>query len=302
MGVVRFLKYLWVATGLGILLVVGCSSHPSSLPAPDRIPQSVVQNGGGSGAGPSATPSSDPTVTAPGGGGCTVSDPNGPLTNCAPNCSGFASGGVPTMTCYFGFGDGLPYTAGDYGPGGGGSNPVAVWGGAQDPHTGCWDFSNGEACNGTSQVAIAPGSPQPGQSCQLTDSAKSLGIGTTVGEVNVNGQTQARSVADVTALYSYGGAVPLAPNFLYINLKPVGFIYQDDNGGFWFQKDPQANWSLSFGAGVNLGSIFSANFGISPPSDEIPHALGPHPGKIGNHMIAAKCWKNDTPVFPGELS
>jgi hypothetical protein len=137
-----------------------------------------------------------------------------------------------------------------------------------------------EDCQNNSQVAVQPRSPQPGQSCQLNDGVNSLSVGTTVGEVNVNGQVQARSVTDVTALYSYGGAVAESPNFLYINLRPVGFVYMDNNGAYWFQKDASANWTMSFGGGVNLGSIFSADFGLTPPNDETPTALGPNPARL----------------------
>lgn len=103
-------------------------------------------------------------------------------------------------------------------------------------------------------------------------------------------------------MYSYGGGLVHSPTFLYINLKPVGFVYTDNSGAFWFQKDASTNWNLSFGGGINLGSIFSANFGVSPPADETPHALGSKPGKVGNHFQAAKCWANDTPVYPGETT
>lgn len=253
------------------------------------------------------SPTSSPGVAAYGGGtygGCNnFSD--GPLTNCSSNCSGYASGGVPNMTCDETITNGPVYDPSSTTDVGGQANPAF-----QDPYLNqdpnnlnCFiDGDQVDTCPDGTQVAEFSGPPVQGDSCaSLNGSSHSLRVGDTVGTANVNGTAQLRSVKDINMLFSYVSGKTITPYARYFSDRSVGWVYEDNQGGFWFQKDSSTNWNLSFSGGVSLGSLISTGLSITPPTTDNPVPIGAKPGKIGRNLTAAKCFTGGAAFYPGTM-
>lgn len=150
-------------------------------------------------------------------------------------------------------------------------------------------------------VAIAPGTPAPGQPCSQVDGTNSIPVGGTLGYANINGQQEARSVKDINQLFGFGSSNIVNGNVMYDNLQPIGWLYEDNNGAFWFQKDPNAQWSMSLSGGVTLGGIVSAGLGITPPTGQTAVSVGSTPGSLAQNEAASPCWSQGGQFYPAEI-
>lgn len=153
----------------------------------------------------------------------------------------------------------------------------------------------------TSPVAELPGPPKDNVPCASNDQANSLPVGATVGIANVNGADQVRSVADINRIDGYNTAVRVSGSVLYIGTKTIGWVYEDDHGGFWFQGNANLSWTYSFTGGVTVGDIISGAFGINSPPGKSAVPIGSKPGTIPQHSVAEKCFKDGSAFFPGTL-
>lgn len=136
----------------------------------------------------------------------------------------------------------------------------------------------------------------------MNDNQPSLPVGSFLGEVNKNGNVESRYVKDVNQLYSFSGFNITSANVVYSDFRPIGFVYEDNAGAFWFQKDPSTNWNLSFAGGVSLGKLFNLSFGATAPNDEAAVSIGSSPGKLGDHEVAKRCWSQGAQFWNGQLS
>lgn len=152
------------------------------------------------------------------------------------------------------------------------------------------------------QVAITSGPPTTNATCQANDGQNSLAVGTTVGYANVNGQpTAARSVKDINALYGYSGMNIRGGNG-YTNLQTIGWVYEDNNGAYWFQENQNIAWTYSFGLGITAGDLIGASFGINSPPGKAAVSIGSTPGKLQSHETASPCFSEGAQFFPGEIA
>jgi hypothetical protein len=147
------------------------------------------------------------------------------------------------------------------------------------------------------QVAVVPGVPSG--KCQQTDGADSLAVGTTLGSVNKNGTVTVRSVIDINQVNALASQTIVNNSTVANNWVAVGWIYLDNNGGLWFQKDPLSQWTVAFNANIN------AYFGISvtPPSAQNPVYI-PNPptvAPIANNLQTVKCFSKGRALVPGTL-
>ncbi len=122
-------------------------------------------------------------------------------------------------------------------------------------------------------------------------------VGANLGSVNKNGVTTVRSVIDANQVNAAQTLTIVNNQTVVASWTPVGWIYLDNNGGLWFQKDPTAQWTMAFNANVN------AYFGLSltPPVGQNPVYL-PNPPKtapIANNLQTVKCFTKGRALVPG---
>jgi hypothetical protein len=147
------------------------------------------------------------------------------------------------------------------------------------------------------QLAVNAG--RPTGACQQTDGSNSLAVGTTVGSVNKNGVLSVRSVIDVNAVNSVASVTVINNQTVAATWAPVGWIYLDNSGGLWFQKDPATNWTPQFNA--NIGAYFG--IGLTPPNLELPVYIKSRPTAlpINSNLEVSKCWMNGRALAPGAV-
>jgi len=235
-----------------------------------------VGQGGGGGSG--------------GGGGGTGSDPltdgdqwvPAAQTCGAGNCAYFPGYWESSPTTIAGGGDPDPSGAGGGSAGGVACPPEsasAPGGGSCDP-----------------LVAENKGTPAPGEPCHQSDGTNSLAIGATVGTVNDNGTTQVRSVTQINQVDGVNQQTIANPSVIATSLSPIGWLYEDNNGGLWFQADPNAQWTQS--VTVNVGNYLGIT--VSPPNVQTPVYLTQKPTQ-NTGVVTIKCWAGGAALAPGTL-
>lgn len=176
-----------------------------------------------------------------------------------------------------------------------------------DPGAGRYPIGGGGICQRdpsycSTQVAIYTGPPTQNVPCPSNDGSNSLAVGATVGYANINGGgQQARSVADINAIYGFAGTNIINSSSYYTNLVTVGWVYKDNNGAFWFQQNSNLSWTYSLGGGITVGNLISGSFGINSPPGKSAVSIGSSPGKIQAHEVASPCFSQGGQFFPGEI-
>ena len=135
-------------------------------------------------------------------------------------------------------------------------------------------------------------------SCQQTDGSSSLSVGTTLGSVNKDGVTTARSVVDVNTVDAASSFTVVNGQTVAATWTPVGWLYLDNNGGLWFQKDPASVWSVQYNLNINqyLG------VGFTPPVAQLPvYVKPPTSTPLANNLEVTKCWVNGRALVPGTV-
>ena len=94
---------------------------------------------------------------------------------------------------------------------------------------------------------------------------------------------------DINQLNSPVGQNIVNNNLVSSSFAPIGWMYLDNNGGYWFQADPQSKWSVSFS--VELSKRFGLN--VTPPTWQIPTYI-PN-GRAGADALVAN---KDAQVIP----
>lgn len=162
------------------------------------------------------------------------------------------------------------------------------------PQIACDPNSTDPSCS----VAVRFGFPSG--TCRQSDLQESMGVGDSIGPVNKDGNPSVRSVVDINQ-------VNAATNLQIVNNQTVvgqwvsvGWIYLDDQGGLWFQKDPQAQWSL--GLNFNLNQYFGLT--LVPPPGQNPYYIASHPTTApgGKDLQVTKCFSKGRGLVPGALS
>lgn len=151
-----------------------------------------------------------------------------------------------------------------------------------------------------SLIVAVSGPPMPGIPCTSMSGANSIPVGDVVGSV-VSGnpsERDERMVVDINTISIFANSKIEGPSKVFAGLRPVGWIYKDNGGQFWFQKDPSANWSTTVGIGLTLGGWFTLEFGITPPPDSATYPLGSSPGKTGDRGLDHRCF-SDGSLFIG---
>lgn len=157
------------------------------------------------------------------------------------------------------------------------------------------------SCYRADQVAIYNGPPAQSVPCPSNDGANSLPVGATVGYANTGSGQQARSVKDINAIYGYSSVNITNGHTYYTNLVTIGWVYEDDNGAFWFQQNANISWTYSLGVGITVGRIISGSFAINSPPGKAAVSIGSSPGTIGAHETASPCFSQGAQFFSGEI-
>lgn len=196
-----------------------------------------------------------------------------------PNCGG---SGNPTGGGG-GTGSGAPGTVGQCGGSGSGG-----CGQLRPPADSCLVDSTQPKC----QVGVIKGTPSPGTSCTQTSGSNSLPIGATVGAVN----SQPRSVVDINQVDTGAGNTIVNGNTIASNLQSVGWLYLDNNGGRWFQKDPAAQWTTAIN--VNVNAYFG--IGVTPATAQTPTYVPKQlTNPIDSNLVDIKCFTQGAGLSPG---
>jgi hypothetical protein len=144
-------------------------------------------------------------------------------------------------------------------------------------------------------VAITQG--KPGGPCAQTDGTNSLPVGATLGVVNKNGVAYTRSVVDVNQVNAVARTQVVNNQTVAVDYTSVGWLYLDDGGGRWFQKDPAAQWTIAMN--VNINQYFGIS--VTPPSAQNPVyvAKPPQISPVLDSLSTTKCWSGGTSLVPG---
>jgi hypothetical protein len=146
-----------------------------------------------------------------------------------------------------------------------------------------------------SAVAVAPG--KPSGSCTQTDGSNSLPVGATLGSVNKNGVADPRNVVDVNQVNAIASTTIVNNQTVVTNYTSVGWLYLDNNGGRWFQKDPAAQWTVAIN--VNVNKYFG--FSLTGPTAQNPVYVSnpPQAAPITDSLSTTKCWSQGSSLVPG---
>jgi hypothetical protein len=150
---------------------------------------------------------------------------------------------------------------------------------------------------GSTQVAELPGLPVG--PCTQTDGTTSLPVGATLGSANVNGATTTRTVIDINQVNGLASQTIANNQTVINNYVSVGWMYLDNAGGVWFQKDPTSSWTASIN--LNLNAFFG--IGITPPNAKNPEYI-PNPPKVSaatDQLQTTKCFTKGRALVPGTL-
>jgi hypothetical protein len=184
------------------------------------------------------------------------------------------------------------------GGGSGGAGGVVVDNGLPDPALPTqWDCAN-DPTDPTCQYAVIAGFPNG--SCPQTDLSNSLPVGATLGSVNKDGVVTARSVVDINQVNAAGSTQIINNQTVVSTWVSVGWLYLDNNGGLWFQKDPAAQWTFTMN--VNINQYFGLSF--TPPAAQNPQYIKNRPTTtpIANNLQTTKCFRRGRALVPGALS
>jgi hypothetical protein len=166
----------------------------------------------------------------------------------------------------------------------------------------CYSGS-GTTGDGGTPVAVYPETPKIGVSCPSNDGSESLPVGATVGYASINGQTVARSVANINVIYGYSSENTASASVEYVNLQTLGWVYEDNGGAFWFQQNANISWTYSFGVGISTGSLISASFGINSPPGQAAVSIGSKLKPLAAYTSASPCFSGEgNSFFAGEIS
>lgn len=177
-------------------------------------------------------------------------------------------------------------------------------GGPWNNLTYCRDCTAGSDGGGT-QLATQPGKPEPGAACEAPNRELSLRISDVIAIVNSNNSPAGRSVTDVSMVFGNGSTQIINNQKVIIKGQFAGFLYYDDNGGFWFQKANDITWGVSVDVGVTLFNWLNLGVSFTPPSQNVPVYVGDANAvaklQDGRHVVGVKCWDGSGSYFPWTL-
>ncbi len=168
-----------------------------------------------------------------------------------------------------------------------GSETYDGWGSSK------WDA----AAYGSEIAATVPGPPKG----KCNDSLKA--VNDTVGLANVDGTTSQRLVADINTVFAYGGSKWVGGQKVYLSPTVVGWVYKDNAGGYWFQKDAAISWQFALTAGLNIGKWIQVQAGINgTPTVNNPIPIGGSPPAEAAHTVTSQCFSQGGKFYPDGIS
>jgi hypothetical protein len=106
-----------------------------------------------------------------------------------------------------------------------------------------------------------------------------------------------RSVVDINQVNGLSYLTRVDSSTVAADWNSAGWIYLDQNGGRWFQKDPAAQWTVTMNWNIN------AYFGISvtPPTAQNPVYIPVKPtvSSITDGLQTVKCFDQGLSLVPG---
>jgi len=83
----------------------------------------------------------------------------------------------------------------------------------------------------------------------------------------------------------------------------VGWIYKDNAGAYWFQKDLAISWNFSLTAALNLGKWVQIQAGISVSGTQNdPIFMGGTPPTEPSHTVTGQCWSGGAKFYADGIS
>jgi hypothetical protein len=145
-------------------------------------------------------------------------------------------------------------------------------------------------------VAMTKAGPPTGK---CNDSIKA--VGDTVGLANINGITSQRLVSDINTVFAFGGYKIVGANKIFMSPVVIGWVYKDDAGAYWFQKDPAVSWQYSLTATINLTQWLSVAATAAKTSNE-PIFMGDTPPSEPPHTVDGQCYSGGSVFYPDGIS
>jgi len=155
-----------------------------------------------------------------------------------------------------------------------------------------------DAASYGSEVAMTKQGPPTGK---CNDSLK--GVGDTVGLANINDSTSQRLVVDINTVFAYAGSQTVGGNKVFMSPTVVGWVYKDNAGAYWFQKDAAISWQFALTAGLNLGKWLQLQAGLTgTPTVNNPFFIGTSPPAEAAHTVTGQCYSQGEKFYPDGIS
>jgi hypothetical protein len=126
-----------------------------------------------------------------------------------------------------------------------------------------------------------------------------MDIGATLGIQFDTGAYTARTVVDVNAVLAYGGAKVINGHRMILAPTFIGFLYLDNQGGLWFQKDPSLSPNFSLSAGQTING-WTVSFGFSQSLGTDAAYIGMKPTEMP-HTTSIKCFTGGRGFYPDTI-
>jgi hypothetical protein len=161
-----------------------------------------------------------------------------------------------------------------------------------------WGGSKWDAAAYGSEIAMTKQGPPTGK---CNDSLK--GVGDTVGLANVDGSTSQRLVADINTVFAYGGSKIVGGRKVFMSVTVIGWVYKDDAGAYWFQKDAAISWQFALTAALNIGKWVQVQAGLQgTPNVNDPYFIGGSPPAEAAHTVTGQCYSEGARFYPDGIS
>ncbi|MBV8578699.1 MAG: hypothetical protein JOZ58_27155 [Acetobacteraceae bacterium] len=149
-----------------------------------------------------------------------------------------------------------------------------------------------------SQIAMTKQGPPSGN---CNGSFKS--VGDTAGLANIDGATEQRLVVDINTIYAYGGWKNVGGNKVFLSPTIVGWMYKDNAGAYWFQKDAAISWQFQLGLNINLGKWVQFSTGVSVNGQQGgPVFMGGSLPQEAPHTVDGQCWSGGAKFYTDGIS
>jgi len=110
-------------------------------------------------------------------------------------------------------------------------------------------------------------------------------------------------IADINTIYAYGGWKNVGGNKVFLSPTIVGWMYKDNAGAYWFQKDAAISWQFQLGLNINLGKWVQFSTGVSVNGQQGgPVFMGGSLPQEAPHTVDGQCWSGGAKFYTDGIS